>query len=152
MGLIKSQSSSEQRFSELYDFIKIILTLSHGNAALERGFSINKECIVENQLGPSLIAQRVICDAVISNDKQLHPSMIEKDMILAARNAHNLYKEAVERNKKENEKKKQRHMSAKEEAQLLANLESKEMQLKEQFIKKTAAVHDKMRALKRRKL
>lgn len=37
-----------QDSSNLENFVKIILTLSHGNAALERGFSINKECITHN--------------------------------------------------------------------------------------------------------
>ncbi len=38
-------------------FMKILL-LFHGNADVERGFSINKECIVRNLMEESLIAQR----------------------------------------------------------------------------------------------
>ena len=36
------------------DFAKLIL--SHGNAIVERGFSVNAECLVENQLDKSLIS------------------------------------------------------------------------------------------------
>jgi len=41
-----------------------MLSLFHGNAAVERSFSINKECLVENLLEDSLVAQRVVYDAV----------------------------------------------------------------------------------------
>ncbi|KAJ4946065.1 hypothetical protein JOQ06_023740 [Pogonophryne albipinna] len=40
--------------------VKMLLVLSHGQASVERGFSINKELIVENQKEASLVAQRLI--------------------------------------------------------------------------------------------
>lgn len=41
---------------------KLALVLSHGQASVERGFSINKELIVENPKELSLVAQRLIVD------------------------------------------------------------------------------------------
>lgn len=38
--------------------------LSHGQASVERGFSVNKEIEVENLPEHSLVAQRTICDYV----------------------------------------------------------------------------------------
>ena len=38
--------------------MKIVMILSHGNANLERGFSINGECLVENMKNETLISQR----------------------------------------------------------------------------------------------
>lgn len=35
-------------YPNLKDFLKKVFILSHGNAALERGFLVNKECLVEN--------------------------------------------------------------------------------------------------------
>ncbi|CAN7939964.1 unnamed protein product, partial [Ixodes hexagonus] len=49
---------------DLFTFAKMILSLSHGNASVERGFSINKDCLVENQKEQSLVAQRIVYDAV----------------------------------------------------------------------------------------
>ncbi|KAK3930264.1 Protein-arginine deiminase type-1 [Frankliniella fusca] len=50
--------------SELFwNFLKKVLIISHGNADVKRGFSINKEAIVENHL-ESLIAQRQKCGGV----------------------------------------------------------------------------------------
>ena len=41
-----------------------LLLLSHGQATVERGFSVNKEMIVENQQEQSLVARRVIKDHI----------------------------------------------------------------------------------------
>lgn len=46
--------------------VKLLLILSHGQATVERGFSVNKEVMVENLKEHSLIAQRVIHDHVQS--------------------------------------------------------------------------------------
>lgn len=49
----------------LVKFMQKICVLFHGNAAVERSFSINKDCLVENLLERSLVAQRRhICDGV----------------------------------------------------------------------------------------
>lgn len=42
----------------------MILTLSHGQAAIERGFSTNKDLLETNMLEQTIIAQRMICDSV----------------------------------------------------------------------------------------
>ncbi|KAG0410362.1 hypothetical protein HPB47_012507 [Ixodes persulcatus] len=75
---VKDFDRKEQRFNvmwldlwsydqkELLPFIKIILCLSHGNAAIERGFSVNKECIVETLKEESLIALRVVHDSMLA--------------------------------------------------------------------------------------
>ncbi|KAH9382069.1 hypothetical protein HPB48_016516 [Haemaphysalis longicornis] len=34
--------------NDLFTFLKMIPSLSHGNASAERGFSINKDCLVES--------------------------------------------------------------------------------------------------------
>lgn len=47
-------------FSNAWNMVKMLLVLSHGQASVESGFSINKELIVENQKEASLVAQRLI--------------------------------------------------------------------------------------------
>ena len=42
--------------------MKIILTLSRGQASVEKGFSINKSILVENLTETSLISQRIVLD------------------------------------------------------------------------------------------
>lgn len=63
---LKDINQSAGTFSaNMGKFLRIILSLSHGNAGLERGFSVNKECLVENLSEESLVAQRQIHDAVL---------------------------------------------------------------------------------------
>ncbi|XP_063226773.1 uncharacterized protein LOC134533264 [Bacillus rossius redtenbacheri] len=71
----------------LASFLKMIFIMSHGNAAVERGFSINKQCLVENQLDISLIAQRTIHDGILSAGG-LDNFVVSKRFIHAARNAY----------------------------------------------------------------
>ena len=70
----------------LTTFMHQIMTLFHGNAAVERSFSINKECLIENLHEDSLIAQRVVYDAV-STAGGITGMDISKAMIHSARNA-----------------------------------------------------------------
>ena len=45
---------------------KLLLCLSHGQASVERGFSVNSNLLVENMHEDSLIAQRIVQDHVKS--------------------------------------------------------------------------------------
>jgi hypothetical protein len=47
-------------YSTLYDVIKVLLTLSHGQASVERGFSINKQMLRENLSAETIIAMRQV--------------------------------------------------------------------------------------------
>ena len=47
-------------FRKLAAAVKIILTLSHCQASVERGFSVNKSLLVENLAIKSLIAQKIV--------------------------------------------------------------------------------------------
>jgi len=71
---------------KLVKFSKRILTVFHGNSAVERGFSVNKECLVENLSEHSLISQRSVYCAVLSIGG-LHKVSVTKSMIMAVRNA-----------------------------------------------------------------
>ena len=42
----------------------MVLILSHGNAAVESGFSVNKELLVENMEEDTIVAQRIVFDAI----------------------------------------------------------------------------------------
>lgn len=53
-----------QSYPELWTFSKKLLLLSHGQATVERGFSINKEIEADNMKEDTVVAQRMICDFV----------------------------------------------------------------------------------------
>ena len=51
-------------FSKLWPVVKKLLVLSHGQATVERGFSINTQLVVENLKADSIVSQRTVYDAV----------------------------------------------------------------------------------------
>ena len=59
---------AEKTYCNVYDLLKLVCTLSHGQSSIERGFSINKEHLVENLQEESLIALRIINDHMFANN------------------------------------------------------------------------------------
>lgn len=75
--------------------IQLLLPISHGNAQLERRFSINGDMIVEHLKEDSNIAQRIVYDYVLGVGG-LDKLTISKDLILFMRNANQRWNQALE--------------------------------------------------------
>lgn len=86
----------------LLQFFQKILTLFHGNAAVERSFSVNKECLVENLHEHSLVAQRSVYGAVEAAGGVLEVD-ITRGMILAAKSASSKRQAALKEQKSSEE-------------------------------------------------
>jgi hypothetical protein len=71
---------SKPQYAELYKVIKIVLLLSHGNAEVERGFSVNKHLLHDNVTEKSLIAQRLVHQA-IRQEKSILNIKIDNKML-----------------------------------------------------------------------
>ncbi|XP_063243684.1 uncharacterized protein LOC134542976 [Bacillus rossius redtenbacheri] len=108
---------------ELVTFIKMVLVFSHGNASVERGFTVNKDCLVENMHERSLIAQRQVWDGVQASGGVVQDLNITKTMILSARNAHSKYQDAQTEQKKSNEDKEKEKDEKKRVADIKNDLE-----------------------------
>ena len=59
--------SDTVQLKKFMHIVKMVLTLSHGQADVECGFSFNNKLLVENMQEQILIAQRVIKDHMLSN-------------------------------------------------------------------------------------
>ena len=89
------------------------MLLSHGQASVERGFSVNKELVLENQ-SEQTAARRIIKDHIIYVNGVTNVE-ITRNMVLAARSARAKYasylaqqkeeQEVEKRNKKKDKKK-----------------------------------------------
>ena len=79
--------------SALKKVLKIVLTLSHGQAEVERGFSLNKEVTVENLLGGNLVARRLLCQFV--NRKKVSGIVVSKEMLVTCGRAWQKYSNAI---------------------------------------------------------
>lgn len=78
----------KEKSSDIFlDFIKAILVMFHGNAAVERSFSFNEEFLVENLQEPSLTAQRSVHDYIINTPGGIKKIIISQPMITAFRNS-----------------------------------------------------------------
>ena len=49
---------------DLENIVRIVMILSHGNARVESGFSINDDMLLPNMLSESIIAQRIMYEDV----------------------------------------------------------------------------------------
>ena len=90
---VKQITNLEEDFSSFRIAMETVLILSHGNANVERGFSINKESVFENMSQETLVAHRGVYDAVIANGG-VDKVPITSFLIHAVRNAHSKYQEA----------------------------------------------------------
>ena len=84
------------RYTELLELVKKLLTLSHGQAAVERGFSVNKEVEVENMKHQTVIAQRLICDHIRSVGG-IQNVDLNKDLLLSIKGARQKYEAYLEK-------------------------------------------------------
>nr|KAI8731911.1 hypothetical protein BgiMline_030099 [Biomphalaria glabrata] len=82
----------------LWDVLRPLLLLSHGQATVERGFSYNKEVMIENMHEETLIAQRRICDFLKVNGGVLDVA-ITKPLLTAAASGRQNYNQYLEKQK-----------------------------------------------------
>lgn len=61
---LHSFMTRDQKYQKLWMVVKQILILSHGQSTVERGFSINKQVVADNQQQQNLVAQRIVCDYI----------------------------------------------------------------------------------------
>lgn len=88
--------------NSLLKLLKIVMILSHGKANIERGFSVNAGCLVENLKNETLVAQRMTYYSVIKEiGGDITTLNVPKPLIHAFRNSRSLLSEETERRKKE---------------------------------------------------
>lgn len=81
----------------------MILSLSHGQAAVERGFSVNKDVLQTNMASETIVAQRKVCDALASVE-DVSKLTINKKMLNYCQSARVKYGQYLEEMKSTTEK------------------------------------------------
>ena len=121
---------SKEEFKEIWSVFQIVFSLSHGNARVESGFSVNADMLVENLKEESLIAQRRVYDSVVASGGVLNVN-ITSGMLTYARQSHSRYQECLKqkREKATNEEKKAKEK--KRAAEQIKVLEEKRSKIKE---------------------
>ena len=110
--VLQNQNESQQ----LWITMQLILTLSHGQAIVERGFSVNKEVLAPNLQQTSLVAMRLVHSSM-QVAKCKVADFVVNDALLSscahARNRHQKY--LMERKEQERTEKGQKRKALMEE-------------------------------------
>ena len=89
-----------RRFEELASLLKVILTLSHNQAVVERGVSINNSLSIVNISEKSLVCKKLVKDHLLSNWQEAHTVPITNQLIRSVAKACQKYKESLEEERK----------------------------------------------------
>ena len=95
--------SGNESYRNCWEIFKIVFTLSHGQASVERGFSINKELVVENLQEESVVCQRMVYDHVSSTGKSISEIPITSSMIKSCKLAYSRYSTALQAKKEKSD-------------------------------------------------
>jgi hypothetical protein len=117
-------------FTQLFSVIRLILVLSHGNASVESGFSVNSDMLVENLREESLVAQRIVYDAMQAAGG-LTAININKSMLQFVRGAHGRYTEALARKRQAQSEQNKKTSEKKRVADAIKVLEAKKVKMNE---------------------
>lgn len=115
----------KDQFAVLWKVVKLVLILSHGQADVERGFSINKDVVSFNMGTETLCAYRMVYDGISQMECKVHEVVISKEMLQSCKFSHQRYRAHVEEQKEKNK------TSAAEEKKKEIRLEVDECKKKE---------------------
>ncbi|KAK7157005.1 hypothetical protein R3I94_006916 [Phoxinus phoxinus] len=113
-------SALSKSYPELSKFCQNILILSHGQATVERGFSVNKQVETCNILEESMEALRLICDKVSACGGVLKVPLTKELMasVASARSKYRIHLEQ-ERKKKETTRQSLKRKEAEDELEVI---------------------------------
>ena len=91
-------------YSKLWNVVRMLLVLSHGQAAVERGFSINKQAEEVHLQAETFVAKRINCDHVLRYVGGIDQVGVAcRQLLLAASSARQKYSLYLEESKKKAE-------------------------------------------------
>ena len=114
-----------EKCKDLSFLLKIVLTLSHGQAAVERSFSFGDALLNYNMIEDSIEAKKVIKDHVLSNGVEPHTIHISNQLIQSVATARQKYQTFLENSREEKRSKKindQKSIVTKELDKLILNV------------------------------
>jgi hypothetical protein len=83
--------AGNQDFTKLWVVVEKVLLISHGQASVERGFSVNKQVEVDNLIGSTFEAKRMVCDHTAAVGGICNIDVDNKQLLLSCSNARQKY-------------------------------------------------------------
>ena len=113
--------NQQKTYESLWCTIQLLLTLSHVQAAVERGFSVNKEVLAPNLKAVSLTALHLIHDTISEGQIEIGDYIITDELLTSCSHASNRYRmHLMERQKEDQEPEKIRKRKALQEELIAA--------------------------------
>ena len=97
-------AGSREKYAKLWGVVKTLLLLSHGQASVERGFSVNKLVSVVNLSEHNLIARRLIKDHIAHVGGVLNV-VLSKELLSCVQSSRLAWQMQKDKEKEENKKK-----------------------------------------------
>ena len=91
-------------YQDMWLTMQLLLTLSHGQATVERGFSVNKEVLTPNLQEVSLQAIRLVHSSVLAQNIKVADFIIIEALLSSCSHASNRYNMYLMEKKEEKEK------------------------------------------------
>ena len=150
-SLLATMMKDIPAYAKLWELVKCLLVLSHGQAGVERGFSVNKELMQFNFKERSIVALRVIDDQIKKCGGVLNME-ITQELRNAARAASSVYRNE-QKKQQEKEKAKLKEDANKEVNVEISVLKTKRKRILEDTVTLKESVDELMeRAEKERKI
>ena len=139
---------SAESFPKLLTVVKLLLLLSHGQASVERGFSVNKETIADNLSKKTPVGRHVVCDHVRTVGGVLSVS-ITKELMQSVSFSRKKYEQHLKQNKQEKstKEKEQKRKHIQEEADELNQQQKRINWISSLSIRRHIRITKKRRAL-----
>jgi hypothetical protein len=97
----------KQQYPVLWAILREMLLISHGQASVERGFSLGKILAKDNQLPETIVNMRLVKDHIVSVGGLKH-IVVNSELVSFVSSAHRKYIDDLERKKQDTVKKKHR--------------------------------------------
>ena len=97
-------------YSEFCNILELVLVLSHGQADIERGFSLNENLLKQNMEALTITSRRIITDYLLCNETKINTCTIPSKMLESVQLSRQKYEVYLQENKskiKQDEKRKQ---------------------------------------------
>lgn len=98
--LLHKHIATSTSYTKLWVVVKQLMLLSHGQAAVERGFSVNRQVEADNISGQTIISRRLVCSYVNLVGGILNVDVSNKQLLISCSSACQKYCAHLEDQKK----------------------------------------------------
>ena len=89
------ETLSVEQFPAVFSFVQLVCCLSHGQSAVERGFSVNRDTAQHNMSESTFVYRRLIKDHLISHNETPATFEITDELLLSCAGVRSKYEQFI---------------------------------------------------------